>query len=134
MKYLATAFSTAHHNASIKVKETEVPFGITKETNETLGSPAELFLGAFASCVLKNVERFSIFMKFEYTKAEITVNASRNEKPPSMDEIEYELHIYSKDDSLNVDLLHRNIEKFGTIYNTVKLACSVKGEIKLINE
>lgn len=134
MKYQATAFSKAHHNASIKVKETEVPFGITKETNVTLGSPAELFLGAFASCVLKNVERFSVLMKFDYTKAEIIVNASRKEKPPSMDEIEYELVVYSKDDSLNVDLLHRNIEKFGTIYNTVKLACSVKGNIILVNE
>jgi hypothetical protein len=45
-----------------------------------------------------------------------------------MDEIIYELSVYSQDSS-NIDLLHQNIEKFGTIFNTVK-ACSVMGEIK----
>jgi uncharacterized OsmC-like protein len=134
MKYTASAFSSAHNNASIHVKDTQIPFGITKETNDSLPSPAELFLSAFTACVLKNVERFSIFMKFEYTRAEIEVKASWLEKPPRMDEIEYELRVFSNDSTINIDLLHRNIEKFGTIYNTVKLACKVSGEIKLIVE
>jgi hypothetical protein len=47
-----------------------------------------------------------------------------------MDEIIYELSVYSQDSSLNIDLLHQNIEKFGTIFNTVKASCSVMGEIK----
>lgn len=134
MKYTATAFSSAHNKATVQIKDSQIPFGITKETNDSLPSPAELFLSAFTACVLKNVERFSVFMKFDYSKAEIVVNASWLEKPPRMDEIEYELRVYSKDESLNINLLHRNIEKFGTIYNTVKLACKVSGEIKLIVE
>ncbi|MFB0947882.1 MAG: hypothetical protein QMB24_17315 [Spirosomataceae bacterium] len=46
-----------------------------------------------------------------------------------MDEITYELKIYSNDDRLNIDLLKKNIEKFGTISNTVKSSCTVVGEI-----
>ena len=71
-------------------------------------------------------------MNFKYSNAEIIVNASRLEKPPRMDEINYELRIYSQDSNLNINLLKKNIEKFGTIFNTVKSSCSVIGEIKKI--
>jgi hypothetical protein len=61
------------------------------------------------------------------------VSATRLKKPPRMDEIIYELSVYSQDSSLNIDLLHQNIE-FGTIFNTVKASCSVMGEIKKITD
>jgi hypothetical protein len=72
-------------------------------------------------------------MNFDYSKAEITVSATRLKKPPRMDEIIYELSVYSQDSSLNIDLLHQNIEKFGTIFNTVKVSF-VLGEIKKITD
>ncbi|PKH66784.1 osmotically inducible protein C [Flavobacterium sp. ALD4] len=132
MKYSIKASATATKNAAVNVKESEIMFGITPETADILPNPAELYLGSFAACALKNVERFSIIMNFEYSKAEITVSATRLKQPPRMDEIIYELSVYSQDDSLNIDLLHKNIEKFGTIFNTVKASCSVMGEIKKI--
>jgi hypothetical protein len=73
-------------------------------------------------------------MNFEYSNAEIKVNATRLEKPPRMDEISYELRIYSQDNNLNINLLKKNIEKFGTIFNTVKSSCSVIGKINIISE
>jgi hypothetical protein len=51
-----------------------------------------------------------------------------------MDEIIYKLSVFSQDEGLNIDLLHKNIEKFGTIFNTVKACCSVRGEIEKITE
>ena len=129
MEYAIRASSTSKSNASIKIKESEIVFGTTPESTDALPNPAELFLGAFSACVLKNVERFSVMMQFEYSSAEITVSALRLEKPPRMDEIQYRLTIYSQDPGLNLDLLKKNIEKFGTIYNTVKLSCSISGEI-----
>jgi len=134
MKYYIKASSSSKKNASLKIKESEIVFGTTPESADNLPNPAELFLGSFAACILKNVERFSILMKFEYSNAEITVNAIRLEKPPRMDEINYELIIYSQDNSLNINLLKKNIEKFGTIFNTVKSSCSVIGDIKKISK
>lgn len=134
MKYSIKANASSKNNASINIKQTEIIFGITPESEDSLANPAELFLGSFSACILKNVERFSVLMNFEYSKAEITVNATRLEKPPRMDEINYELIIYSQDSNLNIDLLQKNIEKFGTIFNTVKSSCSVIGEIKIISE
>jgi hypothetical protein len=68
-------------------------------------------------------------MNFDYS-AEITVSA-RLEKPPRMDEIIYELSVYSQDSSKYWFI--KNIEKFGTIFNTVK-ASAVMGEIKKITD
>jgi uncharacterized OsmC-like protein len=132
MNYHIKASSISNQNAIIHIKQSNIDFGTTSKTAETLPNPAELFLGSFASCMLKNVERFSGMMKFTYTKASLEVNAVRLENPSRMDCIIYILTIYSKDKKLNTALLKKNIEKFGTIYNTIKLSCSITGTISTI--
>ena len=130
MNYHIKASSISNSDAKIQIKESSIDFGTTSKTSEILPNPAELFLSAFAACILKNVERFSTMMKFNYSKAAIEVHATRLENPPRMENVNYVLTIYSKDKKLNVPLLKKNIEKFGTIYNTVKLSCTISGTIK----
>ncbi len=132
MDYQITASSIANDDATIHIKESNIDFGTTPKTADSLPNPAELFLGSFAACMLKNVERFSAMMRFSYSKTMLGVKATRLENPPRMDNIEYSLTIYSDDDKLNTALLKKNIEKFGTIYNTVKLSCSISGTIKTV--
>lgn len=129
MNYNVSASSIAHDSASFTIKETKTQFGITPKDAETLPNPAELFLGSLSACMLKNVERFSQMMHFNYTKATITIEASRREKPPQLENINYQLTITSNDDKLNIPLLKKNLERFGTIYNTIKLATSITGDI-----
>ena len=129
MNYQIKASSISNKDAVIHIKESNMNFGTTSKTAEVLPNPAELFLGSFAACMLKNVERFSIMMKFTYSKTTLEVNAMRLENPPRMDNIFYDLKIYSNDKKLNIDLLKKNIEKFGTIYNTIKLSCAISGTI-----
>jgi len=134
MNYTIKAHSNAGANATILINENEIDFGITSDPISKLSSPAELFLGAFSSCILKNVERFAGFMHFDYSRAEISVSATRLEKPPRIDDIHYELKIFSNDAKLNINLLKKNIEKFGTIFNTVQTSCTIKGEILKISD
>ncbi len=133
MNYHIKASSISNQDASIHIKQSNIDFGTTSKSAETLPNPAELFLSSFAACMLKNVERFSGMLKFTYTKATLEVNAIRLENPPRMDNIVYNLTLYSNDKNLNTDLLRKNIEKFGTIYNTVKLSCSITGTINTID-
>lgn len=130
MNYSVKASISSNKDAKVHIKKSEINFGIAPETEASLPNPAELFLGSFSACILKNVARFSVMMHFEYSSSELTVNAVRLEKPPRMDEIQYELVIYSQDDSLNIELLQKNIEKHGTIFNTVKACCTVSGSVK----
>lgn len=129
MEYQIKASSVSTKDAILQIKQNEIAFGTTSNSAEILPNPAELFLGAFAACMLKNVERFSAMMNFTYAKAVVNVSAIRTEKPVKMDNINYELIIYSADENINIPLLKKNIEKFGTIYNTVKLSCTIHGEI-----
>jgi len=132
MDYQIKASSISNMDAVVHIKQSNLDFGTTSKTAKTLPNPAELFLSSFAACILKNVERFSGMMKFTYTKATLEVNATRLENPPRMDNIVYDLTIYTHDKKLNSDLLKKNIEKFGTIYNTVKLSSSISGTIRTI--
>ncbi|MDO6758874.1 OsmC family protein [Tamlana sp. 2_MG-2023] len=129
MHYKIQASSVSKQDAEIDIKESKIKFGTTSKTADILPNPAELFLGAFAACMLKNVERFSSMMKFSYTKAALEVSAKRLENPPRMDDIIYNLVIHSSDEKLNTDLLKKNLEKHGTIYNTVKLSSSISGQV-----
>ncbi|CAM4359609.1 OsmC family protein [Zobellia roscoffensis] len=129
MNYHIKASSFSNDDAMVHIRESHINFGTT---SKTLPNPAELFLTSFAACILKNVERFSVMMKFSYDKTLLEVNASRLENPPRMDNIIYKLTIYSNDKKLNTDLLKKNIEKFGTIYNTLKQSCSISGSINTI--
>ncbi|KKM24659.1 hypothetical protein LCGC14_1602880 [marine sediment metagenome] len=130
MNYHIKASSISNRDAVIHIKQTDIEVGTT---TETLPNPAELFLGSLSGCILKNVERFSSMMNFTYTKAIIEVHAERLENPPRMENIVYNMTIYSNDKNLNTVLLKKNIEKFGTIYNTVKMSCAISGTIETIN-
>lgn len=132
MNYHIKAASLAKQDAKLHIKESYIDFGTTSQTANTLPNPAELFLGSFAACMLKNVERFSEMLKFTYSKATLKVDAIRLENPPRMDEVTYDLTIISNDKSLNTALLKKNLEKFGTVYNTVKLSCAISGSVKAV--
>jgi hypothetical protein len=65
--------SISSKNAAVHIKESEISFGIP-DTEASFSNPAELFWVPF-SLHSKNVERFSVMMNFEYSNAELTVNA-----------------------------------------------------------
>jgi len=129
MVYSITGTSVARNDAILHIKESKITFGTTEQTATELPNPAELFLSSFAACILKNVERFSGLLHYEYDKSEIKVSATRLENPPRIEDIRYELTVFSKDEKLRIELLKKNIEKFGTIFNTVQKACSISGTI-----
>jgi len=129
MNYTLSATSSSQLQGNSEIRNNEIKFGITKDSK--LLSPAELLVAAFAACCLKNIQRFSDMMKFTYHDAGITVNAQRQDKPPMINELSYEIVIKSTDPKLNSDLLLRNIQKYGTIYNTLNTVCEITGSIKI---
>ena len=132
MNYTVSGKMIAHEQANFIAKQTNMSFGIRSDQVH-LPNPAELLLGAFAACCLKNIERFSYTLKFDYEYAKIEVIGERQEKPTKLIAIQYIIYIKSEDVNLNLKLLHKNIQKFGTIYNTLKETCAVSGEIRSIH-
>jgi len=106
-----------------------IEFDGTAERLPDMPGPTELFAASFAACTLKNVERFSKMLPFVYREARIEVTAIRETDPPRITEVRYELVIDTDEPDARIDLLRRNVVKFGTIYNTIAAACLVSGRI-----
>ncbi len=94
-----------------------------------LPGPADLLATAFAACLLKNLARARVLMGFDYTDAEVEVTATRQDSPPQFVSIHYTLRVTTTESNRRVELMHRNLAKFGTIYNTLAAACEVTGEV-----
>lgn len=110
-----------------------VEFDSAKERNTGLPGPAELLLTSLAACTLKNLERFSEILSFKYDFAEITVEGERQEAPPKFIRFRYVLSIKTNEASARIELLKKNIEKYGTIYNTLAAATPIEGTISRIS-
>ncbi len=110
--------------------EADVYFDASPDGLPRLMNPAELLLSAFAACVLKNVARYGRILHFRWERAAIHVHGVRQDVPPRLTKVTYNLSIWTDETPHRVDLLHRNIRKFGTIYNTVAADCEVYGEIQ----
>jgi uncharacterized OsmC-like protein len=91
--------------------------------------PAELLCASLAACLLKNIERYSELLPFEYQAAAVEVEAERQDTPPKMTHMHYRIEIITDEPQSRVELLHRNIRKYGTITNTLGAACELTGEI-----
>ena len=128
MDYQVTGYSESNGKAEISAKSNLYSFGVKSNQHELAG-PAEILLSAFAACCLKNVERFSSILHYSYNSVRIEVTGSRQEKPSMITEIHYRIHISSDDAQLNLELLHKNLKKFGTIYNTLNAVCKINGQI-----
>jgi uncharacterized OsmC-like protein len=90
--------------------------------------PAELLCASLAACLLKNIERFSEMLPFQYEMAAVEVEAFRQDAPPKMTRMRYRIEVVTDEPEHRVDLLHRNIRKHGTITNTLDAACELTGE------
>lgn len=130
MNYTVKGSSNSNGEAKISAKSNTYAFGIKPNQPEMAG-PADILMSAFAACCLKNVERFSTILHYNYNSAEIEVTGERQEKPPMINKVRYTLHISSDDPNINTDLLHKNLKKFGTIYNTLNAVCAIEGQIIL---
>lgn len=131
--------STARYRVSARVvapgvaigsaKDREIEFDVGRQSGDELPGPAELLALSLGACILKNVERFSHLLSFRYEGAEVTVEAERQEDPPRFTKLTYELRIRTDESPHRVELLHRNLRRFGTVYNTLAGSCDVDGTI-----
>jgi uncharacterized OsmC-like protein len=129
MRYEVTARNVAAGVSEASCKQTRIEFDSGPTPSPALAGPAELLAAAFAACVLKNVTRFSEILHFRYESAVIDVVAEREDAPPRIARIHYVLRLTTDEPEQRVENLRKNIEKFGTIYNTLAAVCEVTGEI-----
>jgi uncharacterized OsmC-like protein len=80
--------------------------------------------------MIKGIERVTPMLHFELRGVEIHLHGVRQDSPPKMISIDYELIVDTDEDDRRLDLLHQNVRKYGTISNTVAAATKLEGVIK----
>ena len=129
--YQATGSNAPSSRAEVRALARTIEFDGSQSMGEEVPGPAHLLAGALAACVLKNVERFSHLLPFAYTSASVVVTLERQDAPPRIVRAAYELEIETEETTWRAGLLLRNIQKFGTVSNTLALACDVSASLRV---
>lgn len=116
-------------HGNIRCNATDITPDTGSSTDGIRPGPADLLCASLAACLLKNIERYSEMLPFQYETATVDVEAERQDTPPKMTRMRYRIEIVTDEPQQRVDLLHRNIRKYGTITNTLATACELTGEI-----
>ena len=130
--YVATGGVRAGGAGHLEAHGLATAFDGTAGRVDDLPGPADVLCAALCACILKNVERFSHILPFAYESATVKVVAEREEPPPHVARMRYELEIVTDEPQARVELLHRNLQKFGTITNTLSKACEVTGTLRAV--
>ena len=92
-------------------------------------NPAELFLASVAACMIKGIERVAPMIGFAFRGVEVRLKGVRQDSPPKIISIDYELIVDTDEPDRRLELLHTNVRKYGTISNTVAAATGLTGRI-----
>ena len=130
LTYTIHARRTAYAPAEAWTKEARLALDTDPAGRADAFNPAERFLTAIAACMLKGIERVAPMLEFALRGAEVRVYGERQDSPPRMLHVEYELVVDTDESDARLSLLHRNVQKYGTIYNTVSAALPLTGFVR----
>jgi uncharacterized OsmC-like protein len=111
-------------------KSAEIALDTNLEGRNDAFNPAELLLAAVAACIINGIERVTPMLDFEFTEVDVLIQGTRQDNPPRMTSINYEIVVSTNDADQRLELLHKNIRKYGTISNTIAIAVPLEGSFR----
>ena len=130
LEYSVEARRVDAHGSLAATKQASITLDTDVNGRQDAFNPAELFLAAIAACMIKGVERVTPMIKFELFGVEVKLHGVRQDSPPKMVSVDYEIIVDTDEDDRRLELLHTNVRKFGTISNTVAEATKLQGTIR----
>ncbi len=92
-------------------------------------NPAELLLAALSACMIKGIERVAPIIKFAFRGVEVRLSGVRQDSPPKMARIDYEILVDTDEPDRKLELLHENVRRYGTVFNTVAPGTALAGTL-----
>ena len=130
MEYNVTTTSRAGADSRAVAKQASIVLDTDMAGRVDAFNPAELLLAAVGTCMLKSMQRIIPMINFEMQGAEIKLHGVRQDIPPKIEEITYEITVDTGESDQRLALLHKNLRKYGTIYNTIAGATALSGTIE----
>ena len=130
LQYEVSARRVDGHGSTALCKDVELMLDTDPAGRRDAFSPAELLLAALAACMIKGIERVTPILKFRLDGVRVQLHGERQDAPPKMVNITYELVVDTPEPDHRLELLHQNVRKYGTIYNTVAAATNLAGTVR----
>ncbi len=129
LSFLVTARRIDSHGSEAQCKDATITLDTDLAGRRDAFNPAELLLGALAACMLKGIERVTPMLHFELRGVSVRVEAVRQDVPPRLESIRYEITVDSDESDQRLALLHTNVQKYGTVFNTVSPGTELSGTL-----
>jgi uncharacterized OsmC-like protein len=130
LTYDVTARRVDAHGSLASTKEAEIVLDTDIAGRPDAFNPAELFLASIAACMIKGIERVTPMLNFRLRGVDVRLHGVRQDAPPRMVSIDYELIVDTDESEQRLQLLHTNVRKYGTISNTVAKAVRLEGSVR----
>lgn len=130
LTYDVTARRVDAHGSLAHAKDAALTLDTDVAGREDAFNPAELLLASIAACMIKGAERVAPMIQFDLRGMEVRLHGVRQDAPPKMIRIDYEIIVDTPENDQRLDLLHKNIRKYGTVSNTIAAATELNGVIR----
>jgi len=134
LEYSVSARRIDSHGSEAHTKDARLVLDTDLAGRLDAFNPAELFLASIAACMLKGIERVMPLLGFQLEGAEVRLHGVRQDAPPKMLSVTYDLVIDTDEPDARLDLLHKNVRKYGTISNTAAAALDLQGTMRRKSE
>ena len=130
MTFAVSARRIDAHSSEASCKRADIELDTDLAGRPDAFNPAELLMAALAACMIKGIERVTPILKFELRGVEVRLQGVRQDVPPKMESIDYEILVDSNESDHRLELLHENVKKYGTVFNTVAPGTQLKGMLR----
>jgi uncharacterized OsmC-like protein len=96
-------------------------------------NPVELLLASQAACFIKGIERLAPTLEFDFRGVQVFLEADRPENEARIAQIRYQVVIETDESDQRIALMHKNLQKQGTIYNTLSAGTELVGSVTRAN-
>lgn len=118
------------HGSVATCKSASIRLDTDLAGNPDAFNPAELLLAALAACMIKGIERIQPILRFQLRGVDVHVHGIRQDVPPRLEQIRYEILVDSDESDARLALLHENVKKYGTVFNTLMPGTSLSGVLR----
>ncbi len=129
LEYRVSAHRDDAHGSTASCKNATLTLDTDLAGRMDAFNPAELLLAALAACMLKGIERIAPMLHFALRGVSVTITAVRQDVPPRLESITYELRVDTDESEQRLALLHANVQKYGTVFNTVSPGTELRGTL-----
>lgn len=129
MQFYVVSVRLSAHASESHCKQATITLDTDLAGNPHAFNPAELLLAALSACMIKGIERVVPILKFDLRGVEVRVHGVRQDVPPRLEAITYEIIVDTDEPDRRLHLLHENVKKYGTVFNTVAPGTELAGEL-----